>query len=297
MTIADSHGRIFLLINQMHLLPSRIFKQWYIHNSHLRFILQIDRGGEYISKDFEEYCRLLGTHQQLIAAYTQQNSVDERKNCTLIESARTTFLVARFPIDLWQECVKSTNYVLNRCTTRALVLKTPFEALYERKPDLRHLKVLGCKCFVHIPKHLRKQIGAKAFQAILVGYDPNSKAYRCYDIVWHRIIINRDVVFLEDSLGDFANANHHDIFGDILHQIAVREGEQPPIRPTTIVVVVEPPIRPAVAIQLDEPVHADGHPQENAQVRDQGILPSENAYPALADHNHVVVVDQPLPRQ
>lgn len=86
----------------------------------------------------------------------------------------------------------------------------PFEALYEHKPDLKHLQVLGCKCFVHIPKHLCQKFGAKTFQAILVGYDANSKACGYYDMVCHRIIINRDVVFLKDSLGDFANAEHHD---------------------------------------------------------------------------------------
>lgn len=99
------------------------------------------------------------------------------------------------------------------------MLKNPFEALYGTKPNLKYLCVLGYKCFVHIPKPLRSKFDAKAFQAIFVGYDAHTKDYCYYNVVWHWIIINRDVICLEDSLGDFHGTIHHNSFGDLLDDI------------------------------------------------------------------------------
>lgn len=50
--------------------------------------LRTDRGGEYISHEFEQHCTTHGIHRQLIAARTpHQNGVAERKNRTLLEAA------------------------------------------------------------------------------------------------------------------------------------------------------------------------------------------------------------------
>jgi transposase InsO family protein len=43
--------------------------------------LRTDRGGEYTSNEFNEFCKVHGVKRQLTAAYTpQQNGVSERKN-------------------------------------------------------------------------------------------------------------------------------------------------------------------------------------------------------------------------
>jgi hypothetical protein len=36
--------------------------------------------------------------------------------------------------------------------------KTPYEALYKRKPDLSNIKVIGCKSWVAIPKEKLQSI-------------------------------------------------------------------------------------------------------------------------------------------
>lgn len=193
--------------------------------------------------------------------------------------------------------------MLNRCTTRALVLKTPFEALYGMKPNLRHLRVLGCKCFVHIPKSLRSKFGAKAFQAIFVGYDTHTKGYRCYDVVRRCIVISRDVVFIEDSLGDFGNLHHHDVFADILHNIAAREGDlQAEVRPPPAAVPPQAVNRAPVANQ---------HPPDELHQQDlldllhnAPDLPQEGVHDAPQDDNPIQLQDElvqihgcPLPRR
>lgn len=98
-----------------------------------------DRGEEFISHDFNHFCLSKGIRRQLTAAYTpHQNGVSERKNRTLLEAARSLCFGTKLPALLWEEMVRTGNYILNRCSTRALHLSTPFQRLYGLKPDVRH---------------------------------------------------------------------------------------------------------------------------------------------------------------
>ena len=52
--------------------------------------LILDKGGEFISKKFEEFCELHGIRRHLLATRTpQHNGVVERKNKIVQEMART----------------------------------------------------------------------------------------------------------------------------------------------------------------------------------------------------------------
>jgi transposase InsO family protein len=52
-------------------------------------VLRIDRGGEFTSNEFKEFCILHGIKKELTTAYTpQKNGVAERKNKTIVEMAR-----------------------------------------------------------------------------------------------------------------------------------------------------------------------------------------------------------------
>ena len=52
--------------------------------------IRSDRGGEYTSQKFEEYCKNEGIQKHLTSGYTpQQNGVSERRNRTIVEMTRT----------------------------------------------------------------------------------------------------------------------------------------------------------------------------------------------------------------
>ena len=52
--------------------------------------LGIDRGGEFISNEFNTYCEKNGIHRDLTTPYTQeQNGVVKRKNWTVVEMGRS----------------------------------------------------------------------------------------------------------------------------------------------------------------------------------------------------------------
>lgn len=63
-----------------------------------------DRGGEFTSRDFDEYCEAAGIRRHLTAPYTpQQNGVVERKNRTLMEMTRSLIKHMHMPNYLWGE--------------------------------------------------------------------------------------------------------------------------------------------------------------------------------------------------
>lgn len=171
--------------------------------------LRSDRGGEYLSDQFTSYLMNKGIQRQLTVAGTpHQNGIAERKNRTLLETARNIFLSAHFPTHLWKEAIKTTNYVQNQCSTRSLNLSSPYEALTRTKPDVSHFRIIGCSTFIFTPMENRGgKLQPTNSRAVLLGYDEESKAYRLYDPLQRKIIVSPQVHFLENQLGDFGHSN------------------------------------------------------------------------------------------
>ncbi|KAF9538103.1 hypothetical protein CPC08DRAFT_617096, partial [Agrocybe pediades] len=71
-------------------------------------------------------------------------------------------------------------YLANREPTSTLpVNTTPFEVMNKgKKPDLAHLRVWGCQCFVFVPKELRKKGALARYEAIFVGYEEHRVGWR-----------------------------------------------------------------------------------------------------------------------
>ncbi|GJT36028.1 retrovirus-related pol polyprotein from transposon TNT 1-94 [Tanacetum coccineum] len=67
-------------------------------------ILRFDRGGEYESNNFSEFCSMFGILHQTTAPYTpQQNGVAERKNRTLKNMMNSMLITSGAPHSLWGE--------------------------------------------------------------------------------------------------------------------------------------------------------------------------------------------------
>ena len=85
------------------------------------------------------------------------------------------------PKRFWAEALSTAVYRHNRSPTTSLQSKTPFEAWFGHKPDVNHLRVLGCDAYAHVPKDERGKIDSKAKKAIVLGYGDGIKGYRLYD--------------------------------------------------------------------------------------------------------------------
>ena len=89
-------------------------------------ILRTDRGGEYVSNEFLNFCKTHGIQKQFTARYTpQQNGIAERKNRTIMEMARSMLAAKHLPNEYWGEAVATAVYIMNRCPTKNVKNKVP----------------------------------------------------------------------------------------------------------------------------------------------------------------------------
>jgi transposase InsO family protein len=139
--------------------------------------IRTDGGGEY-RKQMASLCEELGIQHQEMAPYTpEQNGVAKRANRTICERIRAILAETKLSKELWAELACAVVYLKNRSPTIALNNRTPFEALYGRRPDVSHLVAIGTKAFGHMPKKKTKKLDPRNFDGIMVGYG-GSNQYR-----------------------------------------------------------------------------------------------------------------------
>lgn len=99
----------------------------------------------------ENMFRNLGIIHQKSCAYTpQQNGVAERKHIHILEVIRAVRFQKNIPIKFWGQCVLSAVYLINRMPNTVICNQTPYERLFGKKPNLSHLRVLGCLAYAEI---------------------------------------------------------------------------------------------------------------------------------------------------
>ena len=95
-------------------------------------------------------------------AHTPQlNGVAKRKNRSIAEVARALLNEKNMPGCFWVEVVQCAVYIMNRMPTATVHIKTPKEMYSGQKPDVSHLNVFGCICYVHVPNEKRKKLDPK----------------------------------------------------------------------------------------------------------------------------------------
>ncbi|KAL0642233.1 hypothetical protein Bca4012_102511 [Brassica carinata] len=161
-------------------------------------VLRSDNGGEYISNAFKNHLAKHGIVHQTSCPYTpQQNGVAERKNRHLMEVARSMMFHANVPKRFWSDAVQTACYLINRVPTKILKNLSPFEVLNKSKPVIDHLRVFGCVCYVMVPGEQRNKLDAKSTKAMFIGYSITQKGYKCYDPEARRVMVSREVKFVE----------------------------------------------------------------------------------------------------
>ena len=103
------------------------------------------------------------------------------------------------PKQIWAEAASTAVFLQNRLPTRAVRDKTPFEAWYGYKPSLKFFRIFGCLCFTHVPQISRDKFDKRALPGIFIGYSSVAKAYKVFQPQTGKIIISKDVHFMEDE--------------------------------------------------------------------------------------------------
>jgi len=133
---------------------------------------------------------------------------------------------------------------------------TPFEAWHGYKPDVSHLRRLGCVAYADIPEELRKKLDQKGTKGILVGYDRPPGTYRIYAPVRRGIISTKDSIVSKNEVWNFGTVTEA--------QIVMKTTVNPVVEDNEVVLLrspdspkestVSPPETPAVQSAPQSPV-------------------------------------------
>jgi len=144
--------------------------------------LQDDKGGEYMSNAFLKFTTACGIERRhSVRNRPQQNGLAERANRTMGERITAMLAESGLPLSFWGYCIASMVHVWNRLPTSSLAGTTPFEAFYQRKPNVSHLRVWGCTAYVHIQRDKRNSLEPYAEKCVFIGYPSGYKGWLFYN--------------------------------------------------------------------------------------------------------------------
>jgi hypothetical protein len=184
--------------------------------------IRSDNGTEFKNYSLNEFLSGAGIKHQYSTSYTpQQNGVAETKNQTLMDAARTILVEFKSPYNFWAKAINTACRATNWLYLRKNLNKTPYEILIGQRPNIKYVRVFGCKCFY--PKkgvHLSK-FDTKALEGIFVGYSSDSHSYRIYSKSTGHVIETCNVRLDEDN-GSFVGKSGVRDVGDEISPKAIR---------------------------------------------------------------------------
>jgi hypothetical protein len=113
------------------------------------------------------------------------------------------------PNEYWSNLVVCSVYILNKIPTKSVKNQVPQEAWSGKNNNISHLRIFGCVAYAHVPKDMRRKLDDISEKCVFVGYNEESKAYRLYNHVTKKYVINRDNI-----LSGGVEISHEDDDGD-----------------------------------------------------------------------------------
>jgi hypothetical protein len=162
--------------------------------------IRSDNGTEFKNSWIEGFLEEEGIKHEFSSPYTpQQNGVVESKNRTLLDMARTMLDEYKTPNRFWAEAINTACHSINRLYLHRILKKTSYELLTGKKPNVFYFRVFGSKFFILIKRGRSSKFAPKAVEGFLLGYDPNTRAYRVFNMSTGLVEVSCDIVFDETN--------------------------------------------------------------------------------------------------
>ncbi|KIM21895.1 hypothetical protein M408DRAFT_32434, partial [Serendipita vermifera MAFF 305830] len=162
--------------------------------------LRDDKGGEYMSAEFNRFCEDHGiAREHTIRDTPQQNGVAERFNRTLAEGITTMLAQAKLPKSMWVDAARAFAHTHNRLPSPNTDGRTPHERFYGKTPSVSHLRAWGCLAHVHLQKDQRDQLAPHTKKCLFIGYPSSYKGWTFWDPKERKEIVSDSAVFEEST--------------------------------------------------------------------------------------------------
>ncbi|KAJ6090447.1 hypothetical protein N7486_009262 [Penicillium sp. IBT 16267x] len=230
LTITDDASRftwLFLLTSRDEVLDCYKQVEAYLHTQLSMTVRRVCGDNAPEHTPLAKYLAERGIIWDSTPPYTPQlNGIPEIKNRWLVEPLVAVMTEHKLPKHLWGEVIQGVNYTCNRLW-HSKIERTPYEALFGRKPDISPLRALGCQCWYLLDKSLRPtKLHPHMHEARLLGYDERGN-YSLYDVETRSLVRSRHMVFNETTLRDIPKS------GDVIPMIHDKAQEPILETPTT----------------------------------------------------------------
>ena len=160
--------------------------------------IQTDGGGEY--QKLRHLFTTHGIHHRITCPHThEQNGSVERKHRHIVEMGLTLLAHSSAPLHYWAEAFQTACYLINRLPTPVLNHESPFQKLFNLRPNYTFLRVFGCACWPHLRPYNKHKLDFRSTECVFLGYSPSHRGYQCLHLPSKRIYISRHVLFDESS--------------------------------------------------------------------------------------------------
>jgi hypothetical protein len=157
-----------------------------------------DNNTKFKNTQVEDFLDEEGIKHEFLAPYTsQQNGVVKRKNCTLMDMARTILDEYMTSDRFWTEVINTACHAINCLYHHKLLKKTSYELLTGNKPNVSYSQIFRSKCYI-LQKRLKSST-PKTYEDFLLGCDPNSHAYHVFNVTTGCVKTTCDAVFDETN--------------------------------------------------------------------------------------------------
>jgi hypothetical protein len=206
-------------------------------------VLRLDNGGEYTSRDFNDFCIEARIKREYTIPYNpQQNGVVDRKNISIVEATKAMIHNQNLSMILWVEASMKEMYVHNKSPHKIMNNMTPEESFTRVKPEVGHFRIFGRPIYFHVPKEKRTKLDPPRRKGTFVGYNEYLKAYRIYIPGQRKIKVNTNVTFEEEISFRRSRGSQMDIDSEKKeetipspHSIVHRETIIDPVDPVALV--------------------------------------------------------------
>lgn len=138
-------------------------------------VLHSDQGGEYKDQAFQGFLRSRGTEQKFTVHDTQLQNA------------------SGLPKMLWGEAARHAVWLMNCTPMKALDGKTPFEAVWDKKPDFSQVWEWGGKVYVRV--EAGDKLGGRVREGRWLGVDEQAKGVRVYWPDMRTVTVERNTYF------------------------------------------------------------------------------------------------------
>ena len=175
------------------------YKVW-VENltGHAISILCDDKGGEYTSRNFNDFLSDTSIWcEHSICETPQQLGVAEHMNCSISEGIVTLLLQSGLAHTWWEDVAMHWLYSKSHIPSSSTKLLTSLKLFCKQKPNVSHLCPFSCLTYAHLQKDQQPALASQTVQSILIGYPCDYKGWIFWDPAMQKEFVSDSTMFQE----------------------------------------------------------------------------------------------------